>query len=108
MTERGPIVKLDEVAVLHVKLRLLEFERVDVADLATNGYVYDSAFLDFGLFQEILRVKPDLIVEKYNELALEPLSYVFMTLTVRLTLAHLKTESQLLAFEGKVQKPKLQ
>ena len=98
MIERRPIVKLDEVAVLQVQLRLLKLERVRVADLATNGYVYDSTFLDFGVIQEIHRVEPDLIVEEHNEFALEPLLYVFMTLTVRLTLAYFEPDCQLLAF----------
>ena len=62
MIERGPIVKLYEVTVLQVQLHLLDFERVDIADLATNRYVYESAFLDFGILQEIFRVEPDLIV----------------------------------------------
>ena len=62
MIERSPIVKLYEVTVLQVQLHLLDFERVDIADLATNRYVCESAFLDFGIIQEIFWVEPDLIV----------------------------------------------
>ena len=53
MIECSPIVKLYEVTVLQVQLHLLDFERVDIADLATNRYVCESAFLDFGIIQEI-------------------------------------------------------
>ena len=77
---------------------LLKLERVGITDLTTNGYVYDSAFLDFGVFQVIHMVKPDLIVEEYNELALEPLSYVFLTLAIRFALAHFEPDRQLLGF----------
>ena len=69
-----------------------------IADLATNGYVYDSAFLYFGVLQVIHMVEPYLIVEKYDEFALEPLSYVFLTLAIRFALAHFEPNRQLLSF----------
>ena len=55
---------------------------MDVAYLATNGYIYDSALSNFRALQEIFRVEPDLVVKENDELALEPLPNVCFRLTV--------------------------
>ena len=77
-----PIIKLDQIVVLQLYERLANGKRMDVAYLATNGYIYDSALFNFRALQEIFRVEPDLVVKENNELALEPLPNVCFRLTV--------------------------
>ena len=66
--------------------------------LAADRDVRDAGFRDLSVLTVALRIEAYLIIDKYDELSLQPLLNILFLFTVRVTLAHFKFHVDLLCF----------